>query len=658
MIKKSTVLILLLLVCTPFFLFSQVSNIVDGELIIQFKPQTSIENFEDSFRAAGLKSIRLLSKRMNIWLFNYIPQKISPENILLQVRQDKNVYLAQLNHYVQKRNGDRIMENFPSDPMFDQQWALNNTGQSGGTPDVDVDAPEAWDVTTGGNTILGDTIVIAIVDGGCDLNHEDLTYWHNFAEIPGNGIDDDGNGYIDDYRGWNAYSNNGNVPSDYHGTHVSGITSAHGNNGLGVAGINWNAQVMPVAASSGTEAIVVAGYSYVLEMRARYNETNGSEGAFIVATNSSFGVDYGQPEDFPIWCSMYDSMGVQGILSCAATANLNINVDLMGDVPTASTSPFLISVTNTTRYDLKNNGAAFGLESIDLGAPGTSILSTVPGNSYSNLTGTSMATPQVTGTIALMFAAADSNLMISYKNDPASGVLQFREYLLNSVDPIPALEGITVTGGRLNVFNAVTEVSHTITPVELISFSADAGNGEVMLNWTTATELNNKGFEIERCVLDNFTGIKSKYIKAGYIVGAGSSIKVHSYRFEDKKLAPGTYFYRLKQSDLDGQSVYSNEIKVEVKAPLRYSLSQNYPNPFNPATTISFALPEKADVTINIYSVIGELINQLVNKTFQAGNQSINFNASGLPSGIYIYRIEAKGNNRTFVTSRKMLLLK
>ena len=658
MIKKTTVLFLLFLVCIPFFLFSQANNIVEGELIIQLKPEASRENFENSFSSAGLESTRLLSKRMNIWLYNYSAQKISAENILLQIRQDKNVKIAQFNHYVQKRNGDQGMESFPSDPMFDQQWALNNTGQSGGTPDADVDAPEAWDITTGGTTILGDTIVIAIVDGGCDLSHEDLTYWHNYAEIPGNGINDDGNGYIDDYRGWNAYSNNGNVPSDYHGTHVSGITSAHGNNALGVAGINWNAQVMPVAASSGTEAVVVAGYAYVLEMRALYNETNGAEGAFIVSTNSSFGVDYGQPEDFPIWCAMYDSMGVQGILSCAATANLNINVDLVGDVPTACTSPFLISVTNTTRDDLKNNGAAFGLESIDLGAPGTSILSTVPGNSYSNLTGTSMATPQVTGAIALMFAAADSNLMDNYKNDPASGILQFREYLLNSVDPIASLEGKTVTGGRLNVFNAVTEVSHTVTPVELISFNADPGNGEVRLNWITATELNNKGFDIERSVLDNLTGIKSKYVKAGYIDGSGSSTKEHSYRFEDKRLAPGTYFYRLRQTDLDGQSVYSNEIRVEVKTPLNYSLSQNYPNPFNPATTISFALPEKADVIINIYSILGELINNAVNKKFQAGNQSVNFNASGLPSGVYIYRIEAKGDSRTFVTSKKMLLLK
>jgi subtilisin family serine protease len=657
MIGKATILFTLILLIS-ISLFPQEKNFVEGELIIQLNQSASLEDFQDSFRSIDLNKTRLLSKRMNIWLFSYNPVKISAENVLFYIKQNKKVNIVQFNHYVHRREGNSILETFPSDPMFDQQWALNNTGQSGGTPDADVDAPEAWDIATGGLTILGDTIVVAIVDGGCELNHEDLTYWLNYAEIPNNGVDDDNNGYIDDYRGWNAYDNNGNVPSDFHGTHVSGIAAAHGNNGLGVSGINWNTQVMPVAASSGTEAVVVAGYAYVLEMRARYNESNGSEGAFIVATNSSFGVDYGQPEDYPIWCAMYDSMGVQGILSCAATANLNINIDVEGDVPTACPSPFLISVTNTTRYDLKNSGAAYGQETIDLGAPGTSILSTVPGNSYSNLTGTSMATPEVTGAIGLMFAAADSNLMNLYKDDPAAGVLLFRDYLFAGVDVIPALEGITVTGGRLNVFNAVTGVSQTVTPVELLSFNAVSNTDNILLSWSTATELNNKGFEVERASLSNKTGVKSEFVKIAFVKGNGSTTEKNSYSFEDKSLLSGTYFYRLKQLDMGGQADYSNEIEVEVKSPVEFALSQNYPNPFNPATMINFSLPEKSDVSLNVYNVIGELVRTVVKNTFDAGYQSVNFNAEGLPSGVYIYRIEAKGSSETFVSSKKMLLVK
>ena len=655
--KSATALfVIIMILCSAAF--AQQKNYVDGELIIQLKKSASLQGFKDAFRSIDLQNIRLLSKRMNIWLFTYNTDKVSSDDLLFLVRQNKDVNIVQFNHYVQSRSSGSIIQSFPDDPMFNQQWALNNTGQTGGTPDADIDAPEAWDITTGGMTVTGDTIVVAIVDGGCDLNHQDLNYWYNYAEIPNNGIDDDNNGYIDDYRGWNAYDNNGNIPSDFHGTHVSGIAAAHGNNALGVSGVNWNTKVMPVAASSGTEAIVVAGYGYVLEMRARYNETNGAEGAFVVSTNSSFGIDYGQPEDYPIWCAMYDSMGVQGILSCAATANLNINIDIEGDIPTACPSPFLIAVTNTTNNDLRNSGAAYGLETIDLGAPGTSILSTIPGNTYGNLTGTSMATPHVAGAVALMFAGADSSLMATYKSDPAAGALLFKDYLLNTVDVIPALEGITVSGGRLNVYNAVLAVSQTTTPVELTSFNATPDKNEILIQWSTATELNNQGFEIQRAELNGSTRIKGNYVKIGFFRGNGTITENRNYSFEDKSLSPGTYYYRLKQIDLGGQAVYSKEIEAEVKAPLQFSLTQNYPNPFNPSTRINFNLPEKSDVRINIYNTIGELVTKVVHNTFDAGYQSVNFNAAGLPSGVYIYQIEAKGTSKTFIDSKKMLLLK
>src|SRR5690606_9496705 len=143
----------------------------------------------------------------------------------------------------------------------------------------------------------------------------------NTDETPNNGIDDDNNGYVDDYDGWNAYNSTGNIPSANHGTHVAGIAGAIGNNEIGISGVNWNVKTMPIAGSSGNEATVVEAYAYALEMRARYNETDGDEGAFIVVTNTSFGVDMGDPTNFPIWCSMYDELGEVGILSCAATAN-------------------------------------------------------------------------------------------------------------------------------------------------------------------------------------------------------------------------------------------------------------------------------------------------------------------------------------------------
>ena len=447
---KKTLTVLFILF--SFFSFAQQGSYIKGELIIQFKEKASVQTLKSNHPEFDLNEIRLLSERMNIWLFSYDDEGLKDDEVKFAIQNDPLVKVVQFNHVLSMRElhsppfADEQMELFPDDPMFGTQWHLHNTGQGGGTPDADIDAPEAWDITTGGLTALGDSIVVAIVDGGCQLNHPDINYWYNYDEIPNNSIDDDGNGYVDDYRGWNAYDNSPDIPSSGHGTHVSGIAGAIGNNTTGISGVNWNVKVMPVAGSSSNEATVVAAYAYVLEMRALYNETNGDFGAFVVATNSSFGVDLGQPEDYPIWCAMYDSLGEYGILSCAATANANWDIDVVGDVPTACPSDFMISVTNTTRNDLKNTGAAYGQNTIDLGAPGTTILSTYTGSSYTNLTGTSMATPMVTGAIGLLYAAADSSRIQLCKTDPYEGALQFRQLILEGVDSLPALNGITVTG--------------------------------------------------------------------------------------------------------------------------------------------------------------------------------------------------------------------
>lgn len=426
---------------------------VENQILAMFRADAVPGEIEDAFAKKGFAVSGMVntSGTMRVWTISFAGN-IDERAAVEFARTLPQVQLAQLNHYTARR------VTTPNDPQFANMWGLDNTGQNGGTPDADVDAPEAWDITTGGLTVQGDTIVVAVVDGGFSLSHQDLNFWKNYADIPGNGMDDDNNGYIDDTYGWNAYNSNGNISSDNHGTHVAGTVGAIGNNSLGVTGVNWGVKVMPVMGSDGTESVVVEAYTYVLDARRLYNQTNGAQGAFVVSTNASFGVDAGQPQDYPIWCAIYDSLGAAGILSAGATANQNWDIDAVGDIPTACPSDYMIAVTNTNRFDQKNSGAAYGATTIDIGAPGTSIMSTLPGNQYGNLTGTSMATPHVAGAVALMYAAACNQLIADCKNYPDSIAIVMRDYMLGSVDQISSLNGLCTSNGRLNLFGALTAV--------------------------------------------------------------------------------------------------------------------------------------------------------------------------------------------------------
>ena len=215
-----------------------------------------------------------------------------------------------------------------------------------------MDSDQAWVRATGGLTNQDDTLVVAIVDDGFELNHEDLieNRWINHREIPNNNIDDDQNGYVDDYLGWNPLLASDEVAGGSHGTQVSGIIGAVGDNQKGVVGVNWDVKMMMIRNDfNTTEASVLASYGYAYNARKRYNESNGEDGHFVVATNSSWGVDFGQVSDSPLWCSMYDSLGRVGILSIGATANNAVNVDSVGDLPTTCPSDYLISVTNINK---------------------------------------------------------------------------------------------------------------------------------------------------------------------------------------------------------------------------------------------------------------------------------------------------------------------
>jgi serine protease len=439
---------------------AQKEELVKGDLLVMLRAEKDIASITRELSyfkgtKTNFKLQEVVSASMHIYLFRFDFLHIDQDAFLKTVRQNPLIVIAQFNYILESRS-------LPDDPGIPYLWNIENKGDNNGTIGADIDASKAWNITTGGLTIDRDSIVIAVIDYGFNLTHEDLNYWKNYQEIPLNGIDDDGNGYIDDVNGWNSLTHSDSLPAHFHGTHVCGIAGAKGNNGIGITGVNWNVKIMAVSYGStvNLESNTIAAYAYVKDQRQLYNASNGTKGAFVVSSNSSFGLNTGAATDHPMWCAMYDSLGAVGVLSAAATKNQYANIDSVGDVPTSCTSNWLITVTNTNNNDELNSNAGYGSKTIDLAAPGTYIYSTLLGNGYGTRTGTSMATPHVAGTVALMLSAACSNFMKAYKANPAAMSLLIKDSILKAVDVIPAVHGRTVSNGRLNLFHSVVAIKN------------------------------------------------------------------------------------------------------------------------------------------------------------------------------------------------------
>ncbi len=433
---------LLFLCFFPFFMQAQVvdKTIISNEYIVMFSKTASENEFplkQSTFNFFEIKKNKKLSPYSNIYLLTF--DEFAPD-LLNELKRHPEIIVAQHNHRVHRRSG-----NIPNDPVFTQQWNHEI-----------IQACDAWDLTTGGLSTEGDTIVVAVIDTGCDVLHEDLeqNIWKNHKEIPNDGIDNDGNGYVDDFLGWNFDTENDDHPIDVHGTEVVGIIGAKGNNGVGVSGVNWTIKTM-VLSNAMTEDEIVSAYLYAYNMRKRYNETGGSEGAFVVATNASFGINNARPDDFPIWCAVYDTLGQEGVLSVAATTNMDVNVEVIGDIPARCTSPYLITVTNTDENDQKELQSGWGKVSVDLGAPGSSAYTTKPANSYGTAGGTSSSAPHVTGAIGLLYSVPNSIFMSKVKAAPEEMALTVKYAILQGVEPNADLLNRTTTGGRLNLYNSL-----------------------------------------------------------------------------------------------------------------------------------------------------------------------------------------------------------
>lgn len=444
--KIKIYLLTLLMIPALTMIAQKESSVSRGQLLVKFKPQVIPENFMIGFQTyardgGGIWLEKKLSKSANINLIGYDTITVNAVNLLEEIKKDPQVEYACFDISVEPR-GD-----LPDDPNLESQWGLFTIG-----------ANKVWELTKGGVSALGDTIVVAILDTGFDINHEDLrnNIWTNKGEKPGDKLDNDQNGYVDDINGWNFIQQQPTHIADNHGSSVAGIIGAQGNNGKGITGLNWHVKLMVFETRLVSD--IIAAYDYIIDQRERYNKTRGKQGAFVVVTNASFGVNKIKCVDQPLWGEMYDRLGTAGILSVAGAANNPWNVDEVGDMPTTCQSNYLITVLNTNAKDERYAGSAYGPVSIDMGAPGQQSFSTRSNNEYGVFHGNSAAAPHLAGAVALLYSLPRKELAEEAISNPAQTAIKIKNNLLSNVDKVSSLVSLTATGGRLNVFNSMVKL--------------------------------------------------------------------------------------------------------------------------------------------------------------------------------------------------------
>lgn len=413
---------------------------IANQVIVQIGNE-NLEEWQKKYTDLFSKlSVRTLSSGMKIVLLD-CPDFERLEKALLE---DTTVVQLEYNYSID--NGLMLETN---DPLLSEQYNFDK-----------IRLKPVWNTTTGGQTACGDEIVVAISEVRCtQYDHPDLfeNIWINKNEVWNDGIDNDQNGYIDDYYGVNIPEKNGYFPANceqIHGTGVAGIIGAVTNNELGIAGVNWKVKSL-LLRNGGTSAGFIESYNYIWALRKKYNDTNGQDGAYICATNLSAALSGERPEQHPIWCALYDSLGKQGIVSVAGTDNFDLDVDKAGSMPSLCNSPYLIIVNNVGDDD-QLYYTAKSSRSIDLSAPGVNVLTTVDQNGYDRLSGSSFSSPTVCGAVALLYSLPSTRFCTYLHDSVAKAPLMVINSILGGVDRLPHLAGKTKTGGRLNVENSLS----------------------------------------------------------------------------------------------------------------------------------------------------------------------------------------------------------
>jgi len=403
-----------IVVLTGGMLYAQVASTgeydyVPGEVLVKFKDGTPGAKIASLNHAIGGQVLGTFPGDPGLYQVK-VPEALGAGSAVSFYNNDDAVEYAELNivYYTSA---------VPNDTRYSQQYALAR-----------IQAPVAWDYHVGDYSV-----VLADTDTGMDLTHPDLAQnlWYNPFEVCGDGLDNDGNGYVDDCYGWNFFNNNNN-PSDTngHGTHTAGTMAAVGNNGLGVAGVMWYAQIMPLKIGPGPTISSTAGINAI-----DYAWRNGAW-----AINASWGgLGFSQSLKNAV-----DRAGAVGVMVVAAAGNSGTNNDTRPYYPASYNSPNVIAVAATTSADARWTSSNYGANSVHLGAPGTGVLSTYRAGTYASLSGTSMAAPHVTAAVGLIW---NYNWALTY--------LDVKSIIMSTVDPLPTLQGRTQTGGRLNLGRAL-----------------------------------------------------------------------------------------------------------------------------------------------------------------------------------------------------------